>query len=274
VLTNVRPGIDRASAFAPAATDSGTVVFAGEAGPLAVGLAATPTGAGVRLKATVLGQNGPKSGLDVRLAADSADAAAERCGPGCYTATVGVRAPKTVAATVNGTTLRFTGPTQWPAPQALDIVRNAEQEIRSLKTLVVHSHLASDETHAVTTIYRMVAPDRLAYHNVGGGDSIIIGDKRWDRDAGKPWVASSQFPPIRQPSPFWPEEITDAHVLRTTPRMWVVSFLDPATPAWFTAWIDRSTYRTRRLQMVAAAHFMHDVDGPFDSKVSVTPPGR
>jgi hypothetical protein len=53
-----------------------------------------------------------------------------------------------------------------------------------------------------------------------------------------------------------------------------VSFFDPATPAWFTASIDRSTYRTLRLQMVAAAHFMHDVDGPFNTSVSVTPPGH
>jgi hypothetical protein len=222
----------------------------------------------------VLGQNGPRDGLHVRLAADAHDASATPCGVGCYRATVPGATPKTLTATVAGTTLRFDAPSSWPAPQALDIVRNAEQEIRSLKTLVVHSHLASDATHAVTTIYKEVAPDRLAYHNVGGGDSIIIGNKRWDRQPGQRWVQSSQYPPINQPSPFWPEQITDAHILRTTPKLWVVSFLDPGTPAWFTAWIERSTYRTVRLHMVAAAHFMHDVDGPFNEPVSVTPPGR
>lgn len=52
----------------------------------------------------------------------------------------------------------------------------------------------------------------------------------------------------------------------------MVSFLYPATPAWFTARIDRSSYRTLRLEMVATAHFMHDRDGPFDTPLRVEPP--
>jgi hypothetical protein len=126
-------------------------------------------------------------------------------------------------------------------------------------------------------MYRMAAPDRLAYHNVGGGDSIIIGNRRWDRQPGGPWVKSQQIPALSQPAPFWPSGTTDAHVLRTARvdgrPVWVVSFLDPATPSWFTAWIDRSNYRTLRLDMVATAHFMHDRDGPFDAPVAVEPPG-
>jgi hypothetical protein len=122
----------------------------------------------------------------------------------------------------------------------------------------------------------MVAPNRLSYHNVGGADSVLIGNKRWDRNPGEKWVESSQFPAIVQPSPFWPSEITDAHVVRTAQvdgrDTWVVSFLDPNTPAWFTAWIDRKTFRTLRLDMVAAAHFMHDRDGPFNAPISVDAP--
>ena len=61
--------------------------------------------------------------------------------------------------------------------------------IGSLRTMVVHSRLASDATHEVTTTYTMQAPDRLSYHNAGGSDSIIIGNRRWDllpRIAGEP----------------------------------------------------------------------------------------
>jgi hypothetical protein len=71
--------------------------------------------------------------------------------------------------------------------------------------------------------------------------------------------------------------VTSASVLRTTTLrghpVWVVSFADPATPAWFTAWIDRSSYRTLRLDMVAAAHFMRDRDGPFNAPITVDAPG-
>jgi hypothetical protein len=106
---------------------------------------------------------------------------------------------------------------------------------------------------------------------------VIIGNRRWDRPGvGAEWRASPQVPALRQPAPFWPRAITNIRVLRSGRvegrPVWVVSFLDPATPAWFTAWIDRSSYRTLQLEMVATAHFMHDRDGPFDAPLRVEPP--
>jgi copper transport protein len=277
VLTNVQPGIARAPAAQAAKPTSQTVIYAGQNDRLAVGLAATPRGRGVELEATVLGFTGPVAGLDIGFGVDGRDAPATACGAGCYRATIGItKAPHEITTRIRGTTLRFTAPREWPAPDATDIVRRAEETIDSLNTLVVHSRLGSDAEHEVTTIYRMVAPDRLAYHNVGGGDSIIIGGRRWDRQPGEPWVASQQAPPLSQPAPFWPSNVTDAHVLRTASvgdrPVWVVSFLDPSTPSWFTAWIDRESYRTLRLDMVATAHFMHDRAGPFNAPVRVEPP--
>ena len=54
--------------------------------------------------------------------------------------------------------------------------------------------------------------------------------------------------------------------------MWVVSFANPTTPAWFTAWIDRSTYRPLRLRMTAAAHFMTHDYLAFNRPLRLTPP--
>jgi len=288
VLTNLRPGVTPSLAATKPAAASDTVVLAAQDRDLAVGLALTPQdGKTLGLRATVLGQQGPTTGLEIRFVVRDGPAtrrvAAAGCGAGCYRASVPLaEGPPVVSAEIAGRgrpahTLRFAAPTRWPAPQALETVRRAEQTIESLRSLVVHSRLASDPEHEVTTIYRMVAPNRLAYHNVGGSDSVIIGDRRWDRPAGGRWTKSPQWPPISQPSPFWPPQITDAHVLRTDEvdghAVWVVSFLDPATPAWFTVWIDRSSFRTLRLEMIAAAHFMHDRDGPFDAPISVEPPG-
>jgi copper transport protein len=277
VLVNVRPGVARAVVAGP--TESQTVVYAGQDNDLAVGLAATPHGKdAVELKATVLGRSGPRGGLGLHFSVDGRTADAEACGAGCYRATVPVSgSPHAFMLSIDGrSTMGFEAPAQWPATDGLDLVRKAEETITSLRTLVVHSQLASDNTHSVQTIYKMVSPNRLSYHNVGGADSVLIGNRRWDRNPGKAWVASPQFPPIRQPSPFWPSEITDAHVVRTDRvdghDTWVVSFLDPNTPAWFTAWIDTKTYRTLRLDMVAAAHFMHDRDGPFNAPISVDAP--
>jgi copper transport protein len=277
VLTNVRPG--RAYAVVAAPTGSQAVVYAGENDTLAIGLTAAPhAGDGVELRATVLGFDGPVRGLHIRLGVDGRTASASPCGNGCYAATVArSRKPKSFSVFVAGKTLRFAAPSAWPAPSALDIVRRAEHVISGLHSLVVHSHLASDARHAVDTTYTMVAPDRLAYRNDDGSGSVIIGTKRWDRAAGGKWVESPQLPALPQPAPFWSPDVTDAHILRTDRvgdrDAWVVSFSNPSTPAWFTAWIDRSTYRTVRLEMVAAAHFMRDRDGPFNAPVDVQPPG-
>lgn len=282
VLTNVRPGKDYATAAARAQSGPATVEYAGEDNDLAVGLALTPQRHAVDVRATILGFQGPVGGLDVRFRLQNRQATASSCGAGCYEATIPlVGKPRAISVRLAGparapATLHFAGPTRWPAPPGLAIVRRAEQTIDSLQTLVVHSRLASDAKHAVTTVYKMAAPDRLSYRNGDGSGSVIIGHTRWDTDDGKHWVESSQDPALQQPAPFWPPAITNARVLRTDRvggrPVWVVSFLDPATPAWFTAWIDRSTYRTLRLEMVATAHFMHDRDGPFDAPLSVEPP--
>lgn len=276
VLTNVRPGRD----YIAAAKQSGpaTVVLAGQDNDLAVGVALTPRDKGmVDARATVLGFNGPESGLSLSFDEERATA----CGPGCYRAAI-AGPPKELAVHISGRghppkTLRFGGPSQWPAPPGLEIVGRAERTIDALHTLVVHSHLASDSKHAVTTTYKMVAPDRVEYVNADGSASVIVGNRRWDRShPGEKWRSSPQVPALRQPAPFWPPAITNARVLRSDrvdgKPVWVVSFLDPATPAWFTAWIDRASYRTLRLEMVATAHFMRDRDGPFDTPLRVEPP--
>jgi copper transport protein len=282
VLTNVRPGKDYATAAKHEQSGPATVEYAGQDNDLAVGIAVTPKRNAVEVRARILGFKGPVAGLDVRFGLEHRQSTASSCGLGCYGATLPLAGkPRALSVRVTGqgrapATLHFAGPAQWPAPPGLAIVRRAERTIDSLQTLVVHSRLASDAKHEVTTVYKMAAPDRLSYRNGDGSGSVIIGHTRWDTDNGKHWVESPQDPALQQPAPFWPPAITNPRVLRTDRvdgrPVWVVSFLDAATPAWFTAWIDRSTYRTLRLQMVAVAHFMRDRDGPFDAPLSVEPP--
>jgi copper transport protein len=291
VLANVRPGRDYVSPAAPtaAAPSSQTVVLAAEAGDLAVGLGITPTGNSnaALLRATVLGPNGPASGLGLRFIVNGVStahfAAASPCGPGCYQA----RAPsprrlgpillRIDAPGRDPTTLTFTPPTRLPAPAAATIVRRAAAKIHHLRTLVIHSRLASGAGHQLTTTYQAVAPDRLAYQNFDGSAAIIIGDRRWDRSSARGrWHESPQQPPIRQPVPFWPSRFADAHVLRVArvhgDPVWVVSFLDPTTPAWFTLWVDPRTYQTLHLEMIATAHFMDNSNGRFNAAITVEPP--
>jgi hypothetical protein len=54
--------------------------------------------------------------------------------------------------------------------------------------------------------------------------------------------------------------------------VWVVSFANPSTPAWFTAWIDQETYRPLQLRMTAAAHFMFHRYLTFDEPLTIAAP--
>jgi hypothetical protein len=292
-MTNVRPGRDYVSsrtASPPAATSSReTVVLAAQDRDLAVGLGITRSDdTHLALRATVLGPKGPVSNLGLNFVVDGARAshfaAASACGPGCYQATATAVEPIGEILLQIGTpgrsptTLTYVSPARLPAHDASAIVHRAAAKITHLRTLVIHSRLASDPDHELTTTYREVAPNRLEYLNSDGSASVIIGRRRWDRASRHgPWRESPQNPPVREPVPFWPPRSTDAHVLRLArvhgDPVWVVSFLDPATPAWFKLWVDRRTYQTLRLEMIATAHFMRNRLDRFDAPIAVEPPG-
>jgi hypothetical protein len=135
--------------------------------------------------------------------------------------------------------------------------------------------LSSDPAHLVVSHWQIVAPDRLAYQiGNGGGESVIVGQHRWDRAEGGAWQKSSAIR-LHQPQPFW-VAATDAHVIgsgRIGGRpVWRVSFFDPKTPGWFLVSIDTATSRTLDVRMWAAAHFMHDTYGQFNAPLKIVPP--
>ena len=106
---------------------------------------------------------------------------------------------------------------------------------------------------------------------------IVLGERRWDRDRpGAPWRRSRQLPALRVPQPAWGGRATNAHLLGTGRvagrRVRIVSFANPSTPAWFTVWIDRATYRPLRLRMVAPAHFMTHRYLDFNRPLTIRPP--
>jgi len=258
----------------------GSVVFGSEAGPDALGLAVVPRKGSIGLQASVLDENGKGvKGLEVRFdvrGSQTASATGALCGPGCYRATAAVARPRSITVALGARRAEFTMPTQWPPPSATKLVEQATRVFRGLRTFVIHDSLGDGHVR-LSTIYRIVAPDKLTYSIRNGGDAVIIGDQRWDRPSGSSrWVTQFQTP-ITQPTPFW-VKIEAAHLLGTVTvagrPAWKVSFFDPDTPGWYTLVIDKATLRPMDMLMTAHAHFMHDTYGDFNAPLKIVPPIR
>ena len=263
---------------------AGAFVRARSDGSDVLALAASPKPGGVALQVSDINENGVGArGLKVSFAVTSKSgtgrASAIACGAGCYRATVPLGSrPQQVTVRVKRparmTTWKVTLPATWPAQDASAIVARAARTWKQLSSLRYHERIASDPEHSVESDWQIVAPGKLAYQVEHDGQAVIIGTHRWDRQKGGRWIETSALR-LHQPEPFW-VSATNAHVVDSATvqgrPVWRVSFFDPRTPGWFLAAIDKKTYRTLDVHMFAAAHFMHDTYGGFNTSIKIVPP--
>jgi len=259
------------STSTPPPPPSGALVLARELGSRAVALAVGP---GRRLTATVLsGAGGGESGLGVSFRVGGKTIPSRSCGAGCYRAD-GPGRPGRVDVLVAGGSAPFSLPKA--APSAVAIVRRAGNVFRRLHSLVYTESLRSKPTGGIVTTWKFVAPNRMSYDIKGGAAAVVIGERRWDRiKPGGPWTRSSQIPALTVPQPTWTRSMNARLLGRASvdgSPVWVVSFVDPTIPAWFTTWIDRSNYRALRLRMTAAGHFMFHRYLEFNAPLKIVPP--
>jgi copper transport protein len=269
LLTDLRPGRDRA-ASAASVTEATTppplpakrmVVLAREDGELALALAVRPPGG----ELTVMDSNGRGvEGLEVTIGGTRAGS----CGPGCYGAFFQPR--RNVRVTVDGRAFSFRVPA---SPRPADaILARATRAFRRQRSVDYVEDLASSPRDRVVAEFTLERPDRLEYRIRRGACGIIIGGRRWDRAPGGKWIPSPQTP-TPQPEPIWAGPVTNAYLLETTPSTYVISFLKPFGPAWFTVRFDRKTLLPRDLRMTAAAHFMTHRYTKFNAPPRITAPG-
>ena len=269
--------------------EAGPFVTAREDDDLAVGLAAEPDGHRIAFTFTVIGPDGKGVnglGIEARVVASartSEPVSASPCGAGCYRARTDLAGtPRAALVTLRRlgsppAVLRFPLPTIWPPVSATAIARRATQVFRQLRSVVYDERLASSARNVVNSVWTLEAPGNFSYVFRGGSDAIIIGKHRWDRDPGKPWQ-ETPFDPlgIRQPTPFWQTAPKQASLLGSSRvdghAVWIVTFLQPGLPAWFTLSVDKTTYRPIELRMVAQAHFMHHLYRDFNQAPPIQPP--
>ncbi|MFL5950616.1 MAG: copper resistance CopC/CopD family protein [Gaiellaceae bacterium] len=267
LLTDLRPGRDRNAAAAitsgpPPLPATAMAVQARELGDYAVALAVRAS----REEVIVLGQDG--QGVN-GLAVNVDGVKTSSCGSGCYGASVPLR--RTATVSVNGDKLQFT-----IAPHPTDattLVTRATRAFRAQRSVDYVERLASSPRNKVVSDFTLERPNKLEYRILGGASGIIIGAHRWDRAGKGPWVESGQSP-LPQPEPIWAGHFTNAFLLDTTPTAYVVSFMKPLGPTWFTLRLDRRTLLPRDLRMTTAAHFMTHRYTRFGAPPRITAPTR
>jgi copper transport protein len=259
ILTELRPGKEapKAQAAVPVAAlppvlpPRDAVVDARELGDLAVAIAREPD----RTTVTILdGQGAGSNGHGVTVDG----AATVTCGAGCY------RAPGGERVSVDGHELDFAIPAS--SSDATAKLAAVTRSYRASKTVVFDETLASPAT-SETTRFILRAPNTLAYQTRNGPAAIVLGARRWDRDApGAKWVFSQQTP-LDVMQPYW-RSPTNVHEVAPG----TFTFLDRRIPAWFRVTVAHG--RPAVEQMTAAAHFMTDRYVGFDGPVTVSPPSR
>jgi hypothetical protein len=237
--------------------DGPATVFGRRAGALALGIAVQPDAVAV----TVLGPDGP----DEHAAVTVAGRRAARCGTGRYCVRLG--ATGRLPVRVGTTTVTVAAPREPQRARAAALVAAAGRALRRQRSVVIRERLGDGAGNVLDTVYRMVAPHRLAYSSRGGGQAVIVGGVRWDRSGpAARWQRAAQDP-VDVPGPDWRRPV-DASLLRPG----VVSFRDPTIPAWFEVSLDRRTGLPLRERMVAPAHFMDRRYGRYGAALRITPP--
>jgi hypothetical protein len=173
--------------------------------------------------------------------------------------------------TVNGRTLIFAIPAN-PRPAA-GLVSRATSAFRASRSVDYVERLASSPRNRVVADFTLERPNRLEYRIRGGASGIVIGNRRWDREGNDPWQPSPQSP-TPQPEPIWAGHVTNAFLLETTPSSYVVAFMKPLGPTWFTVRLDRRTLLPRGLRMTTAAHFMTHRYTAFNKPPRIRAPSR
>ena len=230
----------------------------------------------LRAAVTVLDAEGRGvPGLRVRIG----DRSTATCGLGCYRTALPESPPAhldvELAEGGASSTVTFSLPARWPV-SGLAVLRKVERALRGARSVVYRERLESAPGRAITTIWRMAAPDRLAYSIAGGSSAVIVGAQRWDRPAGSErWLRSAQEP-LDLPALPWGPHLTSI-VLLDPPvgrrgKVIRLAMFEPAIPAWYEATLDARTFHLRLLLMAAPSHFMRQAFRGYGEALSIVPP--
>lgn len=214
----------------------------------------------------------------VAAALDVPGVARSACGTGCWR----LRAPASTARL----RIRLDGP-RGPAAASLParwsvgsgaaarrLLAAAQRTMRDLRSVRQDEQVSSGPGTSARTVYRLRAPDRMAFVTDLGVRGVLIAsrDWRWTPET-RSWERGRRSLPFRTRSWFrWTPFAGAPRVVSRGRRVVRLAFYDAAAPTWYRMTIERATGRVRQVRMVADGHFMTQRFRAFDRPVRISAP--
>ena len=173
-------------------------------------------------------------------------------------------------------------PTRWRADdnaRARRLLVAAQRVMRRLRGVREVEEVTSGPGSFARTVYRLRAPDRMAYRTNGGVETVIAGKRQWLRTGPGPWQPGEYGSGLSFNTRSWFRWTTygrSVRLLRIGPGgaggVAELALFDEGTPVWFRLRVDLATDRVLTEQMTAEGHFMHAQYHDFDRPLTIRTP--
>ncbi|MGH2396432.1 MAG: copper resistance CopC/CopD family protein [bacterium] len=161
---------------------------------------------------------------------------------------------------------------------AIRLLDRARSSLAESLTWRTTEQITDGSGNVVTTVFEGAPPDRLWYRTSSGVESIIIGSRRYLRQAGSAWQRDVLPAPLVISGPFasYVGPVAAAVLGRKqecgSETCQVVLWETVEPQASFAGWIGLRTGRIHRLLMVAPAHFMTAELRGVNIPIKINPP--
>ncbi len=162
-------------------------------------------------------------------------------------------------------------------PRALQILKQSDAQMNTLKSLRAIQDLADGRVGSVTTRYEYQAPDRVRFQVVGGMESIAIGGTQYDQDS-QTWTSRARVDPFVFPNFNNATQAKEVRLGRTDTLDGAPMQVDESTTATgdsrtdYAFWIGTDDHLVHQFAMVAPAHFMMQYYSDYNAPIDIQAP--
>lgn len=211
-----------------------------------------------------------------------ADGGGRPCGPGCFDFRSS-EAPSFLQVRTRASAGSFETrlPARWRAREsgrARRLLDLAQRRMRGLESVTERELVTSGPGTRSVSIYRLRAPDRLAYRSNLGSEAVDVGRRQWFRVPGLAWQRRPDGAlPFSTRSWFrWSVYARAVRLLSVRReggrRIAELALMEQGTPVWHRLDIDLATLRVLRARVITSGHFITQRLSAFNRPTTIRSP--